>query len=1270
MQKLLTKSSSTPLLNTMMTLVQSGFSESPTVVTEAFNAWSVLIDVLCAGAAGTTEQLSQKKRDLLMRPLVKRMKEPLASHSAVQSARGRAWWQLVHGLRGHTMESFAEVTIPMLQTLYLRKSAGLGLVGDLEVLGAEAVFNLLTTPTTTTRPSAVEGGGLPLLPTPMPQDTVAKWLLPNVELFMGCLCAGLESDRTSDVAIAAFDLLCDRVHQLFQSGKADADANNALKTITFSIARMCLVAEGISPPKPLVMIGLARKMMIHFNSRTLSSNAARLNMPKGLFAGTNASIEERFTEASPFEFLVQLQFRIAQSSAGDDLQGVVSAVLAELAEGALKTASPLRTFRVVLRELTRVKAAALVTPSLFGAVWLAVATPMLGYIDSKVGSVNSGLDFAPDYSTLTELLTLAAHGAIDLATAGEDALGVSLAAGWTTLLKAFVRSADLEQTVLSNVPICGVVAGVYTVMTKHATKVTWESKTALNFVAAAIGSGFNAGIFDAKGRSYAAAEVSARPLFKLVGLSLTKCHQQLGGAAREVGAAVTAATDAFANVSAISHCLAVTKTLTAWVPRLTMPEVVVELLRCLSAPLGLLLASTSDVSRKSGDYTKLRTAAAELWTTVATSLVANYQGDFDSNALSQLLPLFKNTLLHSHIPTRKTARTLWSKTFGEAVWLAYPEQLAPIITTIRRSNPKELTFPGWVDATLELGNAGSSPESPTETLESQQSQFSLPQSNMLSSPLKNSKRSFMGRKSASSPQAKPTTKSRGQQLQEAASAAASSSAAFSTPKNLMVFKTIAPSPQKRNVPLTEHQQEVRDAQKLKRKEQPSEYTSIAGTDDTQDSQSPTELPDEKDDVADRVSPTSRGAALVAAGLAAAAAIKSPLSALTGGLLRGGAGASALVEPGTPPTSILKRRRSGQQTSRGDGEDAKRPRRVSFDLGSNTNHIIEASPSKKAKIGLMGGARSVPANGSNGNNGNTKNTTATFNSSNKPSAIPLTLQQKHSTLSPPPKMLSPGNLQLPRSRTERLLFLAPQGQGRSPITKPKISPTKLIDVSPASDASGSAAARIAVKRNLELAMPPSGAASAAVGSPSAKSLGKRPSHTVPSPDATIFPGLGECSDQVSHVLGYFNVTNRRAVTQLLAGKKMHTVGDLCSLTRNDLNGLPMTVSKDTVSQLASYQARHSKTRHASPSPLGRSATSRIPQSKAESPVPKMVLEEEEGPVQPPASIVAFGGAGDKLLTSLGSYAANSQTMKSMGKGQLASVTQTLEKLLQSARSASN
>ena len=115
------KSSATPLLNQMMTLVQRGFSDSPAVVAEAFNAWSILTDVLCM-CTPPGEALHFKKRGLLMKPLLKKMKEPLASHSEVQNARVRAWWRLVRGLGEHLAASFGEVAVPLMETLFARSS--------------------------------------------------------------------------------------------------------------------------------------------------------------------------------------------------------------------------------------------------------------------------------------------------------------------------------------------------------------------------------------------------------------------------------------------------------------------------------------------------------------------------------------------------------------------------------------------------------------------------------------------------------------------------------------------------------------------------------------------------------------------------------------------------------------------------------------------------------------------------------------------------------------------------------------------------------------------------------------------------------------------------------------------------------------------------------------------------------------------------------------------------------------------------------------------
>lgn len=650
--------------------------------------------------------------------------------------------------------------------------------------------------------------------------------------------------------------------------------------------------------------------------------------------------------------------------------------------------------------------------------------------------------------------------------------------------------------------------------------------------------------------------------------------------------------------------------------------------------------------------------------------------------------------------------------------------------------------------TTKKSAAASAAESPSEDSESQ-SQFSMPTTNLIRSP-RTKKKSFLSKKSGSGAASPQQAKSRGRQLQEAAIArsstslsgtatspavasSASSSAADKTKKKAPVMKIIAPSPQKKKEgPLTEHQKEVREEQRLKRKEQPSEYTSVAGTfgEDTQvDADSESGNEDSEREILPAATLNTADAALAAAGAATAKA--KAKAATTDAALATPVGVAATASGAeSPPTSILKRRRSGQSNSRA------KARRVSFNPQLSSTHEIEALPERDGNSGSRRGGGGSSISGKSAISGRSFTGDAfgtsggtTFLATGKPTAVPAALRQKFTSFSPPPKNnLSPGGMMMPRSRREqKLLFLAPQG--RSPVPKKRASPLKVqqVDiVTPASVLFESAAARTAVKRNLALAMTPVAAAGKDAGSGSKRAAGKRPK-VAPSPNTAIFPGLAQCAEQLSHVLPYFHVSNRRAVSQLLAGKKVHTVGDICSMTRDGLKGLPITVSDNTLTQLAAYQARHTKTKgYSTPSPLGRaSTTSRIP--RAISPdsgplVPTMQPLEEEGQgsavgsdgsggaavvaVVSAAAVVAVNrttrssannvptaraaavkrgaaaaaargkatapadtAAGDLLAKSLGQHANADPSTKfaAMGKAKLTAVTGHLEKLLASARS---
>ena len=1405
----LNKSSSTPLLNHMMALVQRGFSDSPAVVAEAFNAWSILTDVLCMCTA-PEDVLPAKKRALLMKPLQKKMKEPLASHSEVQNARARAWWRLVRGLGAHLANNFADVAAPMLETLLVR-SSGLGApTAEAEVLGAEAVYLLL----------AGEGAAMPVtddlapLRQPMPQATVGTWLLPSASLFLNCITANLTSERAETIAmaLASFELYCKRLSDCFEANMKNDMVAIKIRGVLSTVAAMA-GPEAKPQLKPMVQIALARSMHAVFSFRTLVSNACRVLIPMDTFNrvaaapqlaggdGGGAAASDsmvpgggggggsggggyglpatgmRKMEVCVSDLLALMMFSLAEAEQDAEVVVALKQVVGDLVAAVLKTNNPLKHMRAYISRLAWTqpqplpnqvsgspKNFRLIPPGLHAQLWLTVAKPLWEHIDSELGTVNNGTDYYPDYTVVTEMIRVASEAILHTAAAKELEVQAELTAGWFTLFNAYARSASLSQLVLSNAHITNVANGLYNALSRFAVLEHWISKPTMTFVTAAIDKLFGAASLDAKRRPYALKDMMIRPIFKIVGITMVKCHERATGY-KATGTEKLSVAETFAGVTAMSHCTAYTKILTAWVPKVLVPEMVVEMLRWVGGAVGLILRQTNDkkglqdtpFKHKPAGHSKLKTASLDLWDALANAIQHQYKGDYNSDALNHLAPLWKNTLCHSHSPIKAKAKALWNATFGQAIWLQYPAPLAAEIIQIRASpSGEEWTFPGWVDpkpkdsedirgatsallagptpslagggaeaaegAASKAGSAGSASE------DSEQSQFSIPTSNLIRSPrTKGLKKSFLGKVGSGNAAAAASPKqarSRGRQLQEAAIARASISppatgagagagtgagagaGTGASPRGKgkkPVLKIIAPSPQKKQGPLTEHQKEVREQQRLKRKEQPAEYTSVAGTfgEDTQ-----VEELSETDSEQQGGSPVvvSTADAVLAAAAASSAAAAAATSPLADDNAVSATPAGPVIGSASPPTSILKRRRSGQM-----GNTAK-ARRVSFNPQISSTQEIEALPrsgrwytsaaaasSSSSSSASSGPSSSAPSSAaasasSSSSSSSSAGASALTFVSTRPTAVPAALRQKFTSFSPPPKNLnlSPGGVMLPRSRREQqLLFVAPQG--RSPVPKKRTSPLKVNQqdiVTPASVLFESAAARTAVKRNLELAMTPVAG--------SRKSAAKR-SRVPPSSSTAIFPGLGECADQLSHVLPYFHVSNRRAVTQLLAAKKLHTVGDICSMSRDDLQGLPMTVSDKTLTQLSTYQSRQSKAKHSTPSPLGRvSTTSRIP--RAVSPdsgplVPTMQpLEEETGTSasssaqarasakaaaaarsaaakRAAAAAAADSAAGDLLAKSIGQHAnaSDSSTFAAMGKDKLTAVTGHLERLLASARS---
>lgn len=255
---------------------------------------------------------------------------------------------------------------------------------------------------------------------------------------------------------------------------------------------------------------------------------------------------------------------------------------------------------------------------------------------------------------------------------------------------------------------------------------------------------------------------------------------------------------------------------------------------------------------------------------------------------------------------------------------------------------------------------------------------------------------------------------------------------------------------------------------------------------------------------------------------------------------------------TTPTSILRR-----TTSSSKAKKSKRGRRVSFDLNSNTNHVLPRSHSKSEY-------RPLPKRRTN-----------------------------TQVVSPPPKSLSPGSASGNRFKSQNLKFIVTNS--RSPTQRSHMSPVKSLAISEQSPMVDLATmSRTAVKRTLypDMGNPvfeeeedaDAQAQDKPFRTPQSSSKRKRTNPTTSvSKGVPIYPRLADCKEQISHVLSCFQISNRRAVTQVLASKKVQTVGDLCSLSSEDISKLPITMRKNTLLQLAAYELQN-KAKNAVAAPL--------------------------------------------------------------------------------------
>lgn len=90
--------------------------------------------------------------------------------------------------------------------------------------------------------------------------------------------------------------------------------------------------------------------------------------------------------------------------------------------------------------------------------------------------------------------------------------------------------------------------------------------------------------------------------------------------------------------------------------------------------------------------------------------------------------------------------------------------------------------------------------------------------------------------------------------------------------------------------------------------------------------------------------------------------------------------------------------------------------------------------------------------------------------------------------------------------------------------------------------------------------------------------------LPRAGGVVFSGLSTCKQPVAQVLPFFHTTVRRGVSQLLAARKVRSVGELCSLSGEKFSALPLRMTKSTRNDLQSYMASLAAKKAIAPSPL--------------------------------------------------------------------------------------
>ena len=582
----------------------------------------------------------------------------------------------------------------------------------------------------------------------------------------------------------------------------------------------------------------------------------------------------------------------------------------------------------------------------------------------------------------------------------------------------------------------------------------------------------------------------------------------------------------------------------------SVPVSAVAIENCLLAPSIDLIVNVAASKAKDRATKAFQKAVVDYWTALAKTIkavAAANKNHFDSDSLPTYAPLFEATLPHPTAAVANTARNLWNTTFGASPWLEYPATLEAVIAKVneKATKAKSLIVPGWLDTADAANSEGAA------VVDEAPAPREAKPATATSAPRRQQKRAtfLLGvKKQAVAGSASNKSESR-----------ASKRKAVSTAEPLAVsgakainFVDIPSSPAKKRI-LTDHQKERSKEQRQQRRERPPTYTN---DDESQAQETQMEDTEGAEDDGEDIAPT---ASVSATAVAATTDRTGEQSALRTRAERSSDSSDSSVEAGakSPAVSILKRKRSGELDK---GGHADKSRRVSFDLTANMNYVVERdmplSAFRKADFLLTRSSRTGKA------------------------AVKSSKSSLALLASPPPAGLSP-MITKPSRRSN--LEAGGGGFAGSPV---RSKARRVVSIVSAADQAletpqlmNGRTGGQGVQRSLEPAFVSRGSVGSADGDDGTD-------YELPRPGAQVFPGLSTCTEPVAHVLTFFQTKQRRGVNQLLAARKVHTVGDICALSREKFATLPLRMTQQTTQDLAGYLGTLAARSATTPSPLSR------------------------------------------------------------------------------------